>query len=101
MWLIHCIIGGVACPAGREAEDGRGEAQNAARFGGADFHGEVDKGARMRELAQDDEEDDEGGDPTIEFVVVDDLVAEEGDEEGACGNDDDARVPRDIIVDSV
>lgn len=55
----------------------------------------------MCKLAEDNQEDDEGWDPAIEFVVVDDFVAEEGDKEGAGGNDDDTCVPRDIIVDSM
>ena len=55
----------------------------------------------MGELAEDDEEDDEAGDPRIELVGVDDLVAEEGDDEGCGGDDDDACVAGDVCIDGV
>ena len=55
----------------------------------------------MSEFAQDDEEDDEAGDPAVELVIVNDLVAEQRDQKGRCGNDDDTRVARDVRVDGV
>ena len=55
----------------------------------------------MSEFAEDDEEDDEAGDPGPELVEMDDFVAEEGDEEGCSGNDDDAGIAGDGFVDGV
>ena len=55
----------------------------------------------MGKFAEDDEEDDEGRDPRPEFVRMHDLVAEEADDEGADGDDDDAREARDVVVDGV
>lgn len=55
----------------------------------------------MREDAEGDEEDDGGGDPGPELVKMDDLVAEEGDAQGAEGNDDDAGPAWDVVVDGV
>ena len=55
----------------------------------------------MREFAEHDEEDDEAGDPGPEFVEMHDFVAEEGDEEGRCGDDDDTGVAGDGVVDRV
>lgn len=55
----------------------------------------------MSELANHDQEDDEGRDPGPELIRMHDFVAEERDEEGAYGDDDDACVARDIIVDRV
>lgn len=55
----------------------------------------------MSELAEDDEEDDEGRDPAVELVVVDDFVAEEGDEEGRSCDDNDACKAGKIVIHSV
>lgn len=99
--LVDGVVGGVAGPAGREAVHGRAEGETAAHFRGADFHGEVDKVARVGEHAQHDEEDDEGRDPAVLFILVDDLVAGESDEQRAEGDDEDTGVARDGAVDSV
>jgi hypothetical protein len=53
------------------------------------------------EAAQHDEEHNAGRDPAVEFVVVDDLVSGEGDEQGAEGNDEDTGVTGDSSVHSV
>ncbi len=55
----------------------------------------------MGELAEDDEEDDEAGDPGPVFVEVHDFVAEEGHDEGCCGDDDDARISGDAGIDGI
>ena len=99
--LVHGVVGGVACPARGEAVDYAAKAQHAAELRGANAHGDIDKVARVRELAQHDEEDDEGRDPAPKFVCVHDLVAEEGYQEGAHGDDEDACPPWDVVVDGV
>jgi len=53
----------------------------------------------MSKLAEDDEEDDEARNPGDHFVPMHDLVAEQGHEEGACCDDDDTGISRDICVD--
>lgn len=99
--LVDCIISCIARPSCREAEDRGCETENTACFAVADFHGEVDKSSRVGEFAEDDEEDDKRWDPGVEFVVVDYLVAEKGDDEGRSGDDDDTGVARDVAVHGV
>ena len=55
----------------------------------------------MGEFAEDDDENDEGRDPGPEFVVVDHFVAEDSDEPGRCGYDDDAGVTWNVGIDGV
>lgn len=55
----------------------------------------------MGELAQGDQEDDEARHPRNHFVHVHDLVAEEGDEERACRNDNDTSISWYAWVDGV
>ena len=55
----------------------------------------------MDEFAEHDQEDDEARDPAPELVRVDDFIPEEGDEEGCCRNDDDARPSGNIAVDGI
>lgn len=55
----------------------------------------------MSEDAKDDDEDDGSRYPRIEFVCMDDLVAEEGDPKGAERNDKDTGESWDIVVDSI
>ena len=99
--LVDCIIRRKTRPARGETEDGSCKGQDAAGFGAAGFHGNVDEGARMGELAEHNEKDDEGRNPTVEFVVMDDFVAEDGDKEGRSRDDDDTSEARKIIVDRV
>jgi hypothetical protein len=53
------------------------------------------------EFAKDDQEDDEARDPGHHLVEVHDLVAEEGDEERAGGDDDDAGITWHVGVDGM
>ncbi len=99
--LINGIISRIARPAGAEAKNGSRERQDAAGLGAACVHVQVAEFAAVGEFAEDDEEDDEGGDPGPEFVVVHDFVAEDGDEPGRGGDDDDAGVAGDVAVDGV
>lgn len=101
MRLVHGIISRITGPAGCEAVDARGEAQDAARLGFANTHGEVDERSRMGKFAKNNKEDDEAWNPAVELVVVDDFVAEEGDKEGGSRNDNDAGITGDIMVDGV
>lgn len=55
----------------------------------------------MREFAEDNEEDDEAGDPGPVFVHVDDFVAEEGDDERCCRDDDNACVSGNVGIDGI
>ena len=55
----------------------------------------------MSKLAQNDHEDDEAGDPRPEFVLVHNLVPEEGNEEGTGGDDDNTSPARHIVVHSM
>ena len=55
----------------------------------------------MSEFAEHDEEDDKAWNPANHLVHVDDFVAEQRDDEGTRGNNDDSSVARQIRVDSV
>lgn len=99
--LVDGVVGGIAGPTRPEPEHGRGEAEDGACFGGAGVHGQIGEFARVGEFAEDDEEDDEAGDPGPEFVGVDHLVAEQGDQEGRCRDDDDARISWHVRVDRI
>ena len=99
--LIDGVVGRVAGPAGPEPEHGRGKAEDGACLGRTGVHGQIGEFARMGELAEDDEEDYEAGDPGPELVGVDHLVAEQGDQEGRCRNDDDARISWHVGVDRI
>ena len=63
MGLIDGVVGCIARPARRKAENAGRETQHAACFAVAHFHGEVDEGTRVGELAEHNQEDDEGRDP--------------------------------------
>lgn len=99
------MVDGVVCRVGRpacsEAVDDGAKGEDAAHLGDAHAHGDVDEVAAVAEDADDDEEDDEGRDPRPELVDVHDLVAEDGDEEGAHGDDDDACEAWHVAVDRV
>lgn len=97
--LVDGVIGRVARPAGCEAEDAGGEGEDATGFRGAGFHGDVDEGTGVGENSERDQEDDERWDPGVKFVVVDNSVAEAGDEEGPDGDDDDPSKTREVVVD--
>ena len=71
------------CPSSSEAKDHSSKTQNTSNFGFARAHGNVHKVSAMRKRAEHDHEDDEGGDPGPELERVDDLVAEQSDEESA------------------
>ena len=49
--LVDGVIRGVRSPAGREAENRRGETEDGARFGAAGRHGDVDEVTRMCEFS--------------------------------------------------
>lgn len=85
--LVDGVIGRAACPSSCETEDGGRETQHAAGFAVTDVHREVDKGAGVDELAENNKKDDEGRNPGVEFVVMYDFVAEHGDDECTGGND--------------
>ena len=55
----------------------------------------------MREFSNDDEKDDQGRDPRPEFVHMDNLVAEDNDEEGAESDNEDSHPTRNVMVDGM
>ena len=90
--LVDSVVGCVAGPACAETEDGGCEREDAACFGAAAAHGEVDEFAAVPEFTKDDEEDDGGGDPGVEFVEMHHFVAENRHDPGCCCYDYDASV---------
>ena len=99
--LVDRVIRRIARPARAEPKDAGGEREHRASFCVPRVHREVGEFPGACELAQDDEEDNEAGDPGVEFVGMDDFVAEEGHQKGCGGDDDNARVARNVCVDSM
>jgi hypothetical protein len=99
--LVASVVSSKCSPTGCETEDGAREREDRACLGGTTAHGDVLEVSRSGEDAGDDEKDDEARYPGNHFVVVHDLVAEEGDDEGACCDDDDASPTWDVRVDGM
>lgn len=99
--LVDGVVRGEGGPTRAEAVNRGTEGEYVAEFGFAGAHGKVTEVARAGEEAEDDEENDEGWDPGVELVEMDDFVAEDGDEECAYGDDQDASPAGDVVVNGV
>ena len=96
--MVYRVVGSVRGPTGSKAEDRGGKGKDGAGLGFAHAHRDIGELAGVHEFAEHDQEDDEAGDPTPKLVRVDNLIAEESDEEGCCRNDDNARPSWNVAV---
>lgn len=100
-WLVDRVVSSIGRPAGSKAENGAGEGKEVTRARGAHDHGNVVKVSGVSKGAKKDEEHDEAGNPTPELVHMNDLVAEQSDQECAETNDYDSSKRRNVAIDGV
>ena len=99
--MIHSVICSVRGPPSGETVYNSAEGKHTAHFCSASAPFEILEVAAVGEDTQSDEEDDSGGQPGPELVGVHNFVAEEGDQECAERNYQDASVAWNIAVHGV
>lgn len=99
--LVDCVICCVAGPPCGKTINNASKTENTPKLAGTYAHGNVDEISGMREDAENDDENDGSRNPGPELVHVDNLVTEEGYTQRTHGDDDDASITRNVIVDGI
>ena len=99
--MIDCVVSGIRCPAGCEAEDRSSEGENGACFRGTNTHRDVVELAGMGKLAKNDQEDDQAWNPRIALIGVHNLISEKRNKEGCSCDNQNAGPARHVAVHSI